>query len=66
MHTGSNRPQHSRPRQAWGPRLRRSRLGRRIGEQRWDRAESAIARYGVPVLWAGAELLAGHVTALVV
>src|SRR6266511_2712626 len=23
----------------WGPRLRRSRLGRRIGERRWDRAE---------------------------
>lgn len=87
----------------WGPRLRRSRLGRRIGERRWDRAESAIARYGVPaivagrclagvrtlvprvagsaampyrrfaagsvgaaVLWAGAELLAGHLTALFV
>lgn len=82
----------------WGPRL-----ARRVGQDRWDRAESTIARYGVPaviagrclaglrtlvprvagsaempyrrfaagsvcaaVLWASAELLAGHVTALVV
>jgi membrane-associated protein len=87
----------------WGPRLRRTRIARRIGEHRWDRAEAAIARYGVPaviagrclagvrtlvprvagsaampyrrfaagsvcaaVLWASAELLAGHLTALVV
>ncbi|WP_370968712.1 DedA family protein [Amycolatopsis sp. cg9] len=81
----------------WGPRL-----ARRVGRQRWDRAESVLARYGVPaviagrclvglrtlvprvagsaampyrrfaagsvaaaVLWAGAELLVGHTTALV-
>ncbi|MGW5721549.1 DedA family protein [Amycolatopsis sp. NPDC003865] len=86
-----------------GRRLRRSRLAGRIGQDRWDRAEKAVARYGVPaviagrclaglrtlvprvagsaampyrrfaagsvcaaVLWASAELLAGHVTALVV
>ncbi|MEU7791199.1 DedA family protein [Amycolatopsis sp. NPDC049159] len=81
----------------WGPRL-----ARRVGRERWDRAESVLARYGVPaviagrclvglrtlvprvagsaampyrrfaagsvaaaVLWAGAELLIGHTTALV-
>ncbi|MGK3201190.1 DedA family protein [Amycolatopsis sp. MEPSY49] len=86
-----------------GRRLRRSRFARRVGQDRWDRAEAAVARYGVPaviagrclaglrtlvprvagsaampyrrfaagsvcaaVLWASAELLAGHVTALVV
>ena len=85
-----------------GRRLRRSRFARRIGQDRWDRAEAAVARYGVPaviagrclagvrtlvprvagsaampyrrfaagsvcaaVLWASAELLAGHVAALV-
>jgi|SRR4051812_29643518 membrane-associated protein len=85
-----------------GRRLRRSRLARRVGQDRWDRAEAAVARYGVPaviagrclagvrtlvprvagsaampyrrfavgsvcaaVLWASAELLAGHLTALV-
>jgi membrane-associated protein len=85
-----------------GRRLRRSRLARRIGQDRWDRAEAAVARYGVPaviagrclagvrtlvprvagsaampyrrfavgsvcaaVLWASAELLVGHLTALV-
>jgi membrane protein DedA with SNARE-associated domain len=37
----------------WGPRLRRSRLARRIGEERWDRAEAAVARYGVPAVIAG-------------
>ena len=82
---------------SWGPRL-----ARRIGQDRWDRAEAAVARYGVPaviagrclagvrtlvprvagsaampyrrfavgsvcaaVLWASAELLVGHLTALV-
>ncbi|MFG1638696.1 DedA family protein [Amycolatopsis sp. NPDC049252] len=82
----------------WGRRP-----ARRAGQDRWARAESAVARYGVPaviagrclvgvrtlmprvagsaampyrrfaagsvcaaVLWAGAELLAGHLTALVV
>ncbi|SFW64599.1 DedA family protein [Amycolatopsis australiensis] len=81
----------------WGPRL-----ARRVGRDRWQRAESAIARYGVPavvagrclvglrtlvprvagsaampyprfavgsvcaaVLWASAELLAGHLAAVV-
>jgi membrane protein DedA with SNARE-associated domain len=80
----------------WGPRL-----GRRAGGDRWARAETAVARYGVPaviagrclagvrtlvprvagsaampyrrfavgsvaaaVLWASAELLVGHTTAL--
>ncbi|WP_328448769.1 MULTISPECIES: DedA family protein [unclassified Amycolatopsis] len=79
----------------WGPRL-----ARRVGQDRWDRAEAAVARYGVPaviagrclvgvrtvlprvagsaampyrrfaagsagaaVLWAGAELAVGHLTA---
>ncbi len=87
----------------WGSRLKTSRLGRRIGPERWGRAEAAIARYGVPavvagrclagvrtlvprvagsaampyrrfalgsvgaaVFWAGAELLVGRLTALVV
>ncbi|MGI5211712.1 DedA family protein [Plantactinospora sp. CA-290183] len=40
-----------------GPPLRRSRLGRRVGERRWDRAERFIARHGpVAVLlgrWVG-------------
>lgn len=82
----------------WGPRL-----ARRVGRDRWNRAESAIARHGVPaviagrcvlglrtlmprvagsaampyrrfavgsvcaaLVWASAELLAGHLTALVV
>ncbi|MFF1612972.1 DedA family protein [Amycolatopsis sp. NPDC058278] len=82
----------------WGPRL-----SRRVGQKRWQRAETALARYGVPaviagrclagvrtlvprvagsaampyrrfaagsvaaaVLWASAELLVGHTTALVV
>ncbi|MEV6879904.1 DedA family protein [Amycolatopsis sp. NPDC051128] len=86
----------------WGPRLKRTRMARRIGEHRWDRAEATVARYGVPaviagrclagvrtlvprvagsaampyrrfaagsvcaaVLWASAELLVGHLTALV-
>jgi membrane-associated protein len=80
----------------WGPRL-----SRRVGRKRWERAETAVARYGVPaviagrclaglrtlvprvagsaampyrrfaagsvaaaVLWASAELLVGHTTAL--
>jgi membrane protein DedA with SNARE-associated domain len=37
----------------WGPRLRGSRLARRIGEDRWDRAEAAVARHGVPAVIAG-------------
>jgi len=82
----------------WGPRL-----ARRVGQDRWNRAESAIARWGVPaviagrcvlglrtlmprvagsaampyrrfavgsvcaaLLWASAELLAGHLTAVLV
>lgn len=86
----------------WGPRLRGSRPARRIGEHRWERAETAVARHGVPAviagrclagvrtlvprvagsaampyrrfaaaslaaatLWASAELLVGHATALV-
>ncbi|HEY3480074.1 MAG TPA: DedA family protein [Streptomyces sp.] len=32
----------------WGPRL-----ARRAGQDRWDRAESAVARYGVPAVIAG-------------
>ncbi|WP_033288143.1 DedA family protein [Amycolatopsis jejuensis] len=36
-----------------GPRLRRSRVGRRIGAQRWDKAEAAVARYGVPAVVLG-------------
>ncbi|MEU0792359.1 DedA family protein [Amycolatopsis sp. NPDC005961] len=36
-----------------GRRLRRSRLVRRIGQDRWDRAEAAVARYGVPAVIAG-------------
>ncbi|WP_329067499.1 DedA family protein [Amycolatopsis sp. NBC_01480] len=37
----------------WGPRLRASRFGRRIGAARWDRAEAVVARYGVPAVVAG-------------
>ncbi|MFE0020397.1 DedA family protein [Amycolatopsis sp. NPDC059021] len=37
----------------WGPRLRSSRFGRRIGAHRWERAETAVARYGVPAVIAG-------------
>ncbi|UJW36792.1 DedA family protein [Saccharothrix sp. AJ9571] len=84
----------------WGPRLRSSRFGRRVGDARWNRAESFNARYGLPgviagrflagvrtvvprvagstampyrrfsagsacaaVVWAGAEILAGHAAA---
>ncbi|WP_432847753.1 DedA family protein [Amycolatopsis sp. CA-161197] len=36
-----------------GPRLRSSRLGRRVGPARWDRAESAIVRFGVPAVVLG-------------
>src|SRR4051812_7267186 len=36
-----------------GRRLRRSRLARRVGQDRWDRAEAAVARYGVPAGIAG-------------
>ncbi|SEF27465.1 membrane protein DedA, SNARE-associated domain [Amycolatopsis pretoriensis] len=36
-----------------GRRLRRSRLARRVGQDRWDRAEAAVARYGVPAVIAG-------------
>ncbi|QRP47025.1 DedA family protein [Amycolatopsis sp. FDAARGOS 1241] len=36
-----------------GPRVRSSRLGRRIGPARWDRAEAVVARYGVPAVVAG-------------
>lgn len=82
----------------WGPRV-----ARRVGRDRWDRAEAVVARYGVPavvagrclvglrtlvprvagsaampyrrfaagsaaaaVVWASAELLVGHLTALAV
>ena len=37
----------------WGPRLRRSRVARRIGVRRWERAEATVARYGVPAVIAG-------------
>ncbi|MEO7752787.1 MAG: DedA family protein [Terracoccus sp.] len=30
----------------FGPRLRRSRLGRRVGEARWARAQDAVTRHG--------------------
>ena len=36
-----------------GPRLRASRLGRRIGEQRWRRAEQAVHRAGAPAITIG-------------
>ncbi|MFI5591460.1 DedA family protein [Amycolatopsis sp. NPDC051758] len=32
----------------WGRRL-----ARRVGQERWDRAEAAVARYGVPAVIAG-------------
>ncbi|GAA4543376.1 DedA family protein [Amycolatopsis samaneae] len=37
----------------WGPKLRSSRMGRRIGAHRWERAETTVARYGVPAVIAG-------------
>ncbi len=41
----------------FGPHLRRSRLGRRVGEPRWDRAQDAVTRYGgwavVGARWVG-------------
>ncbi|MGW4400839.1 DedA family protein [Amycolatopsis nivea] len=37
----------------WGPKLRRSRVGQRIGEAKWDKAEAAVARYGVPAVVLG-------------
>lgn len=36
-----------------GPRLRRSRLGRRIGDQRWDRAEAFLQRHGGKAVFLG-------------
>src|SRR5690606_20231311 len=33
-----------------GPRVRRTRLGRRLGEHRWERAEAYLSRYGAPAL----------------
>jgi membrane protein DedA with SNARE-associated domain len=41
-----------------GPALRRSRLGRRIGEERWQRAEEFLRRHG------GKAVLLGRCTAL--
>lgn len=35
---------------ALGPRLRHTRLGRRLGEHRWARAEAYLSRYGAPAL----------------
>lgn len=37
----------------WGPKLRRSRVGQRIGDAKWDKAEAAVARYGVPAVVLG-------------
>lgn len=41
----------------FGPHLRRSRLGRKVGEQRWDRAQVAVTRHGgwavVGARWVG-------------
>ncbi|WP_020664753.1 DedA family protein [Amycolatopsis benzoatilytica] len=37
----------------WGPRLRRSRLGQRIGDEKWNKAEATVARYGVPAVVLG-------------
>lgn len=37
----------------WGPRLRATGFGRRIGEAKWVRLETAVARYGVPAVMAG-------------
>lgn len=37
----------------WGPKLRRSRVGQRIGAAKWDKAEATVARYGVPAVVLG-------------
>ncbi|QWF77705.1 DedA family protein [Amycolatopsis sp. CA-230715] len=37
----------------WGPRLRETGVGRRFGEARWERLETAVARYGLPAVMAG-------------
>jgi membrane-associated protein len=37
----------------WGPKLRKSRFGRRIGHERWNKAEATVARYGVPAVILG-------------
>ncbi|MBB4688294.1 DedA family protein [Amycolatopsis jiangsuensis] len=37
----------------WGPRLRTSRFARRIGTERWDKAEATVVRYGVPAVVLG-------------
>jgi membrane protein DedA with SNARE-associated domain len=42
----------------WGPRLRRSRLGERVGADRWDRVEHLIRRHG------GKAVLVGRSTAV--
>jgi membrane protein DedA with SNARE-associated domain len=42
----------------WGPAIRRSRLGRRIGEQRWESAQDFLRRHGP------AAVLLGRFTAL--
>ncbi|MEV4755848.1 DedA family protein [Micromonospora sp. NPDC049559] len=36
-----------------GPPLRRSRLGRRVGERRWERAERFVARHGPVAVLSG-------------
>jgi undecaprenyl-diphosphatase len=37
----------------FGPRLQRSRLGRRVGKERWDRAEGFLRRHGGPAIFLG-------------
>ena len=37
----------------WGPRLRDTKLGRRVGEERWRRADAALHRRGGSVVFFG-------------
>jgi len=37
----------------FGPRLQRSRLGRRIGEERWEKADDFLRRHGGPAIFLG-------------
>jgi undecaprenyl-diphosphatase len=37
----------------FGPRLQRSRLGQRVGEERWDKADDFLRRHGGPAIFLG-------------
>ncbi|MFF0147970.1 DedA family protein [Amycolatopsis sulphurea] len=37
----------------WGPKLRTSRVARRVGTERWNKAEATVACYGIPAVIIG-------------